>query len=291
MEGYAKLASLMGANPEVAILRRFGAMNAQNLLYFQAELVALEDDLRYYADQDSASDDLDRKLYSECWDYLSKSDDKSSGSDERAGQQWRTMLRIREKLKEYNEALLHQTALAGLQKPNPRDLSFLQQWMESVSMGNVRLVGQDSDVWSKPDKSDLIALQARHADDPLTAWVTNTGVHWWHQVVGKYLRQPEATNWSANTVSYSQTGLSRLPSLVGVVLASLLPIASIVVLYTISSDLVRLIVIGLFTAGFSTSLKLVTNARLVDVFTATAAFTAVQVVFVGTNGSAGGNNH
>lgn len=104
MEGYAKLASLMGANPEVAILRRFGAMNAQNLLYFQAELVALEDDLRYYADQDSASDDLDRKLYSECWDYLSKSDDKSSGSDERAGQQWRTMLRIREKLKEYSSS-------------------------------------------------------------------------------------------------------------------------------------------------------------------------------------------
>lgn len=85
------------------------------------------------------------------------------------------------------------------------------------------------------------------------------------------LQQPEATDWSANTVSYSQTGLSRLTSVVGVVLASLLPITSIVVLYTISSDLVRLIVIGLFTAGFAVSLKLVTNARPVDVFTATAA--------------------
>lgn len=85
------------------------------------------------------------------------------------------------------------------------------------------------------------------------------------------LQHPEATNWSANTVSYSQTGLSRLTSLVGVVLASLLPITSVVALYTIKSDLVRLIVIGLFTAGFSTTLKLVTNARVVDVFTATAA--------------------
>lgn len=57
----------------------------------------------------------------------------------------------------------------------------------------------------------------------------------------------------------------------GVILASLLPIASVVILYFIDSDLVRLIVIGLFTAVFSISLKLVTSARLVDVFTATAA--------------------
>ena len=55
-------------------------------------------------------------------------------------------------------------------------------------MGNVRLVGQDSNVWSEPDKSDLIALQARHANDQLTAWVSNTVVHWWHQIIGKYLR-------------------------------------------------------------------------------------------------------
>ena len=32
MEGYAKIACLMGEFPEVAIFRRFGALNAQNLL-------------------------------------------------------------------------------------------------------------------------------------------------------------------------------------------------------------------------------------------------------------------
>lgn len=104
MEGYAKLASLMGANPEVAILRRFGAMNAQNLLYLQAELVALENELRDDADQDSASDDRDRERYSRCWDLLSRSDDNGSGGDETVGQQWQTMLRIREKLKEYSSS-------------------------------------------------------------------------------------------------------------------------------------------------------------------------------------------
>jgi hypothetical protein len=44
--GYAQLASLMGAHPEVAVFRRFGALNAQNLLYLQAELTHLELELR-----------------------------------------------------------------------------------------------------------------------------------------------------------------------------------------------------------------------------------------------------
>ena len=42
MEGYAKLASFMASDSEFAIFRRFGALNAQNLLYYQAELMDLE---------------------------------------------------------------------------------------------------------------------------------------------------------------------------------------------------------------------------------------------------------
>ncbi len=43
--GYTALALLMGRVPEVAIFRRFSTLNARNLLYLQAELVQLEDDL------------------------------------------------------------------------------------------------------------------------------------------------------------------------------------------------------------------------------------------------------
>ena len=101
MEGYAKLASLMGPHPEVAILRRFGALNAQNLLYLQAELVALEDDLRTIAAEDSASDNPDLAIHSRDWYTLSKL--KSGTADgEDAGRQWATILSIREKLKEYS---------------------------------------------------------------------------------------------------------------------------------------------------------------------------------------------
>ena len=87
-----------------------------------------------------------------------------------------------------DEALLQQAAVASLQKPNPQDLAFLQQWMVRPSMGNVYLLGQDSDTWSKPDEWDLIALQARYAGDPFTTWVHDSLVHWWHRCLGKYVR-------------------------------------------------------------------------------------------------------
>ena len=205
MEGYARLASLMGAHPEVAILRRFGALNAQNLLYLQAELVALESDLRRFALEDRTSNDPHRKLHSRDWQSLSMSKDDIE-NNECTGRQWRCALVIRDKLKEYSqskillhattyankpsidEALLQQITLASLRSPNPRDLAFLQEWMIRPTMGNVYLLGRDSDIWSNPDISDLIALNSRHADDHFTAWVTNNAVHWWHRVAGKHLR-------------------------------------------------------------------------------------------------------
>ena len=102
MEGYAKLASLMGAHPEVAILRRFGGLNAQNLLYLQAEIMALESQLNKDAAQDCASNDTNRMFHSRDWYTLSRPKDDGDDGDEAAGRQWQTMLSIREKLKEYS---------------------------------------------------------------------------------------------------------------------------------------------------------------------------------------------
>jgi hypothetical protein len=70
-------------------------------------------------------------------------------------------------------------------------------------------------------------------------------------------------------------------------LASLLPVASIVVLYCVESMWRRLLIVAGFTGAFSLALGLVTNGQLVDIFAASAAFAAVQVVFVGSSDSGG----
>ena len=103
MEGYTRLASLMGACPEVAILRRFGSLNARNLLYIQAELVALEGSLQACTEGNNASNDSDRVASARDWYTLSRLGSSSNNSsDVDAGEEWRTMLEIREKLKEYS---------------------------------------------------------------------------------------------------------------------------------------------------------------------------------------------
>jgi hypothetical protein len=101
MEGHAKVAALMGAHPEVAIFRRFGAMNAQNLLYLQAELIELECKLKMYAKEDANSKHPKRILYSRHWLSLSGSIDNPEYDDK----QWKIILTIREKLKKYSKSI------------------------------------------------------------------------------------------------------------------------------------------------------------------------------------------
>jgi hypothetical protein len=97
--GYSKLASLMGAHPETAIVRRFGALNALNLLYLQAELAHLENDLQKQARVDATSEHLDRSLYARDWQTLW---DSAAAEDGNPAQR-NLALRAREKLNEYSE--------------------------------------------------------------------------------------------------------------------------------------------------------------------------------------------
>jgi hypothetical protein len=97
--GYDILAHLMGAYPELSIFRRFGALNARNVLYLQAELTDLETKLLQAEKVDLESGHVDRKIYSRDWRTLSESVDATNGD----GTQWTIFLRIREKLREYSK--------------------------------------------------------------------------------------------------------------------------------------------------------------------------------------------
>lgn len=85
--------------PETAIFRRFGFLNAQNLLYMQAELVSLENQLRRLQAEDAEAGSAVRSRYAENWFYLSTATTEDGGNDE----QWELMKEIRSKLKDYSE--------------------------------------------------------------------------------------------------------------------------------------------------------------------------------------------
>ena len=94
MEGYAKVAQLMSRHEDFAILRRFRALNMQNLLYMQAEITFLEEELATLVNRDAA--DPEKKYYGRDWWSLSQSDEDVDKA------QWHKFFEIRAKLKEYS---------------------------------------------------------------------------------------------------------------------------------------------------------------------------------------------
>ena len=95
LDGYARLANIFGQYPETAIYNRFARLNAKNLLYMQAELIQIEYELDTVALEDSQDDDPGRRSF-QSYVYNMK---KARGQD---GVQWKMVLEMRQRLKEYS---------------------------------------------------------------------------------------------------------------------------------------------------------------------------------------------
>jgi hypothetical protein len=70
---------------------------------------------------------------------------------------------------------------------------------------------------------------------------------------------------------YQEKTLMSVANILGTLIASLLPIASIVILYFVNNTVVRLGVTVAFTAMFSICLILLTQAKRIEIFAATSA--------------------
>jgi hypothetical protein len=95
--GYPKLAARTEVQPEIAIYRRFGALNAQNLLYYHAELVDLEEKLMIQQVQDNNDGKGAKHKYATTWYRLK---DSAADGDTK---QLKLVMRMRETLKEYSK--------------------------------------------------------------------------------------------------------------------------------------------------------------------------------------------
>ncbi|KAH7355248.1 hypothetical protein BKA65DRAFT_549316 [Rhexocercosporidium sp. MPI-PUGE-AT-0058] len=193
MEGYAKLANLMGhdhADGHFLIFQKFEPLSAQNLLYLQSELINLQESLHNIVQRDSESEDPEKLLFAKDWEALSSATESA---------QWQIWLEIRTKLKEYYEAISQHRMMTSLPAPSSYDLKFLQQWLERPGLGNCALVGADSDVYENHKKSGLVTLAARQREvDAMTRlfvdklpklfhWVI---VHPLHRFCGWWIKKP-----------------------------------------------------------------------------------------------------
>ena len=94
MEGYAKVAQLMANQEEFSIVRRFGPLNMQKILYLQAELIHLQSDQAQLSERDALH--RERQYHSKDWWSLSQ------GESDDDLEQWQKFVEISEKLEKYS---------------------------------------------------------------------------------------------------------------------------------------------------------------------------------------------
>ncbi|KAK4565360.1 hypothetical protein LTR86_003977 [Recurvomyces mirabilis] len=282
-KGYNKLAVLMGRNPQVAIFRRFGALNMLNLLYLQAELSELERKFETAYLDDAVSNKANVREFCKSMVALRNSENGPNGD------QLEQFLVIQDKLEKYNAALVQVAEVSKLRHADERRLSDLQTWLEDSDLGGDFLQATEAQPWTKRHESDLAVLEGPPAEEesllPALAELPLNLIHCCLGSRGSRRRKPDE---ETGVFQYDDDGLRRLNKLITTTIASLLPVVAIVVLYAVQGTWRRIYVTIGFTTCFGMALAM-TSAKISEIFAATAAFAAVEVVFIGSvsNGAGG----
>lgn len=181
--------------------------------------------------------------------------------------------------------------LASAGSPGPYDLEWIQHFLASSQIREGALQGQDWFVWGRKTKheneetvepcGDLVALIPQPRLDWFRTWVAEKLVRWLLNSAPRWVdtKSPRYRTLKDKTLlGWTMAFTSAI--------ASALPILSIVVLYYAKDSDVRLGLLVLFNGLAAFVLTVFTNAQPMQVFAASAAYSAVNVVFVGSNTTA-----
>jgi hypothetical protein len=174
-----------------------------------------------------------------------------------------------------------QVVLTSLPIPGREDLASIQSWLERPMMGNLSLLGQDSDTWgsiSNPESHapDLFTFRARHDADPFSEWVVRQFIVWFHNWIG--YRFHKICDPDTGIIYYDDEKLLRLTYFVTTVSASLIPIISVIALYYVTTVSARLSLVAVFMFLFAANLTYFASAKRIDVFIATAAYVSMSLL-------------
>ncbi|GME32979.1 hypothetical protein GTA08_BOTSDO10868 [Neofusicoccum parvum] len=269
--GYPEMASLMGPFRGMALFKRFSALNARSLLYQQAELLELEADLEAYTEADRISG---LPFHQNATALI------GARNKEFDGRQWRLVLEIREKLKEYNAALIQQAQVGKLGDVNLHDLGVLKEWFARKHGGNNFLTGIEDKPWRDQEVADLVALSGRPYAW-FTRWVIEKAVPWLYTIGIPRRKAPIQGQEEAGLVEWKDESYGKAARVTAVIMSTLIPSIAVITLYCIRSLLACIFVAMAFSMIFSIALAL-SNARTAEMFAATAALSSVQVVFIGS---------
>ncbi|KAH0534091.1 hypothetical protein FGG08_007310 [Glutinoglossum americanum] len=265
LEGFSDFSQFIASDDDLSIYRRFGSLGARNILYLQAELQLLEQNLQKldeadhdvvmrHSDEDEKKEvDLAARAW-ECFEYQSKK------GTERQMLKMKLILRIREVMKEYEDAIIRRSQVLALKPPSRSTLTAFTGWFRS------RMPFRFSSWHLLDDESDLIALKNEADPDRLSSLT--------QRYFGYYLKVDRDTPKSWEPMYYFPARrVAWIVSSLSVLISAVLLIGAILALYYVSASRMglRLSIVGGFTFVFAASIGLLTNAKRGEIFAATAA--------------------
>ncbi|GKZ34136.1 hypothetical protein AbraIFM66950_004318 [Aspergillus brasiliensis] len=279
LEGYDKLAAVMALDSGSCIFRRFAKLNAKNLLYLQAELADIEEELKDIIAEDKRSASPEKANYPySVWELK-----ESVHRKDEYPEQWMKVLEARKTLNEYNTALLQQSQLLRFSMPETNDLEVLQDWLSREQSEKKLLYPENQ--WIGDNAKDLIALHSRHdSTDKFTRLVYTRVIPLFHKWLG--YRNTARKDIEAGVWYYDNQRIRSWTYLVSLLISALLPATSVVALYFIQQTAAKMIVIFVYNVIFVLVMGLMVKAKRVEIFATAAAFAAIQVtILTSGNGS------
>jgi hypothetical protein len=149
----------------------------------------------------------------------------------------------------------------------------MQDYLQTPEMGPLALTGEDATIWGsvhnrKSYAPDLVALRPRAKKDAFSVWAAENTIFNLLRCGCTRFIKPSRVH---GMVGYEDSTIYRITYWITSLLASLIPIASIVVLYYVHSMPARFAIIAAFNVLVSVCLMGLANAKRVEVFAITAA--------------------
>lgn len=278
--GFADFSEYIASDYSLSIYRKFGVLGARNLLYLQTELHELEAILRGFDEEDkielAETTDKEKQRYIECgvktWEDLRE---QAEGGDERQAEKLAVIHKIRVLMKEYGifllqslqiklltaveEALLRRNEVLKLETPEREPFEAFKSWFR-VDPPRLMGIGYHTlDV-----ENDMIALGTQVEPDRMSSLL--------HRCLGYRLRAERKTPKSWGPMYYYPVHrVTLIFATLSMLCSASLLVGAIMALYFVKPIGIRLGIVGIFTLLFAASIALLTHARRVEVYGASAA--------------------
>jgi len=289
--GYAEFSAYIASDSDLQIFRSFKDLTSRNLLMLQSELLSLEARLRSIDQEEYQSiveaklncDDeelIKLRLGIEHWETFVEEASQSDANQSKTQREIRQVRKmnlvqeLRRTLPLYQDALLRQSQVSALQRPSRRAKKAFSQWFRS----KLPLRGHGEHILDSGSHGrDLVALAPTVSSDRLSTYLQDT--------LGSFFKEERGTPRSWQNIHYFQVeAVERLVTTITVFLSSFILLAAIIAMYFASSQDLKLGLLVMFVFVFTALVAWLTNARKAELVAATAAYTAVLVVYISNTG-------